>query len=42
MQNISLKPSGFLVMEIGDFRTDVPDAGAFRRRPDNFQIPFEV
>ncbi len=42
MQNISLKTSGFLVMEIGYFRTDVPDAGAFRRRPDHFQIPLKV
>lgn len=42
MQNISLKPSGFLVMEIGDFRTDIPDAGAFRRRPNHFQIPLKV
>jgi len=42
MQSISLKTSGFLVMEMGGFRTDVPYAGAFRRRPDDFQIPLEV
>ncbi len=41
-QKISLKTVGFLVVEIGDFRTNVSYAGAFRRRPDNFQIPFEV
>src|ERR1017187_6823002 len=41
-QKISLKTSCLLVMEKGDFRTDVSHAGAIRHGADDFQITFEV
>ena len=42
MQKISLETGRLLVMEKGDFRTNISHAGAIRHRPDDFQITLEI